>query len=474
MPSRPFRYVLARQWWRGPIVVRFGPSSQVYHLLLAEDGHWKGYVIAGDPRAGPTLAYEVEKPMRSVEDREGRAHDLMTMRGRVSVRPRTSANPTKETPSFLEVLERGEGEVMEEEPGWRKLRLGSQAYLFRREEPGSSFWEVMPSPGPQVSKGSRPLLLRGIAELIPPHRVYVEIWGSASAPLLFSKEPAPVEILHAPSGAMGQAMRLLRDMDERDLAGLEPGGPLDGWIGALKDLPARRQRLNGVQICSGEPARLVRKADREDTFFLIQPEDEGQPRPARARLQLWKALLSARGKFLYLSSPAAWRAMQQAGAERPSHVRAFRCRLAHPEAGEPQERWLFMNYAPRLAWQGRGELIKAVPERQIVYGIVLKPHVPDAHGDIFTPEEIERAAHAYLARSRLLDWRHERLLPPSQGVPVESFIAPVDFSWQGKRIPAGSWVLATHIQDPDLWKEILSGKIRAYSIRGFGLRRPVA
>lgn len=114
------------------------------------------------------------------------------------------------------------------------------------------------------------------------------------------------------------------------------------------------------------------------------------------------------------------------------------------------------------------------PEKQLVYGVVLKPEpFIDSQGDVMTKAEIEVAAHNFMEQSRLYDLFHKDSLSAKCAVPVESYIAPQDLDWGGKVIPAGSWVVVTHITDANIWKKIKKGEINAYSIKGVGRREGV-
>ncbi len=122
--------------------------------------------------------------------------------------------------------------------------------------------------------------------------------------------------------------------------------------------------------------------------------------------------------------------------------------------------------------------------KQLVYGVVLEPNAIDSQDDFMLPHHVERTAHNYLKKAvrgrssvaKLQHGAHPGGFSRSKAsiVPVESFIAPVDFSYDGKeQIKKGSWVLAMHIEDPELWQDFLDGKYRAFSVGGSGVRRAV-
>ena len=113
---------------------------------------------------------------------------------------------------------------------------------------------------------------------------------------------------------------------------------------------------------------------------------------------------------------------------------------------------------------------KADARRQIVYGVVLAPYVVDLDGDVMTPDDIEVAAHDFMAGGATIGYWHDH---PADAHVLESYIAPVDMSLGGQAITKGSWILVTKVNDPDIWAQIESGAIRSYSIGGTGKRTPL-
>ena len=114
----------------------------------------------------------------------------------------------------------------------------------------------------------------------------------------------------------------------------------------------------------------------------------------------------------------------------------------------------------------------------------MEPNAIDSQDDFMLPHHVERTAHGYLKKAirgrssvaKLQHGAHKGGFSKTQSsiVPVESFIAPVDFSYDGKeQIKKGSWVLVMHVEDPELWQDFLDGKYRAFSVGGSGVRRAV-
>lgn len=121
-------------------------------------------------------------------------------------------------------------------------------------------------------------------------------------------------------------------------------------------------------------------------------------------------------------------------------------------------------------------IAKADAKRQIAYGCVLAPcgpDDPDSQGDWYDAESIELAAHGFLkaavAGEAWGDVMHDEV--SKAGVPVESYVAPVDFTWpNGELVKAGSWVMGMHYADPEVWGRIEKGELAAFSVGGRGTR----
>ncbi len=106
-------------------------------------------------------------------------------------------------------------------------------------------------------------------------------------------------------------------------------------------------------------------------------------------------------------------------------------------------------------------------DQRLVYGIVLRPSVVDGHLDIMTPEEVQKTAHYYMAVGGIMGDGHVDF---ADAIPVESYIAPVDFEINGQQVVKGDWVLVSLVVDDDLWAKIKSGEVTAYSPGGLGAK----
>lgn len=114
-----------------------------------------------------------------------------------------------------------------------------------------------------------------------------------------------------------------------------------------------------------------------------------------------------------------------------------------------------------------GAIAKVDAEKRLVYGIVLEPDTVDSQGDVVPADEIERAAHNFMQRSRLIGLQHKRAAP---AVPVESYIVQSDHEIGGERVRKGTWVMVVKVLDEELWKQVKAGEITGFSIGGTGVR----
>lgn len=121
------------------------------------------------------------------------------------------------------------------------------------------------------------------------------------------------------------------------------------------------------------------------------------------------------------------------------------------------------------------EVVKADAARRLVYGVVLEPDVEDTQGDIVSPDDVEKAAHGYVydhIRPDIIGDQHRQAAPPTVR-PVESFVAPCDFTMGDQTIRKGSWVLVGKIDDDELWQQVLAGQKTGWSVGGVGRRVPL-
>ena len=110
-------------------------------------------------------------------------------------------------------------------------------------------------------------------------------------------------------------------------------------------------------------------------------------------------------------------------------------------------------------------------EERYVLGVVLEPETVDSQGDIYSADEIRRAAFRWMEFFGRRGFMHEQLVDDRVRV-LESYIAPVDFGEGENVVKAGSWLLGTRVLDDGMWRDIKAGRLQSYSIGGSAIRRP--
>jgi hypothetical protein len=114
-------------------------------------------------------------------------------------------------------------------------------------------------------------------------------------------------------------------------------------------------------------------------------------------------------------------------------------------------------------------ILKRAEAKRLVTAVVLKPETTDAQGTVMSDAVIEGAAHNFVAKLIVgeakgigymhRDWGKKLLL-------VESFITPEIMMIGGQMVPKGSWVMTVKVVDDKIWRKVLKGEIRGFSIGG--------
>ncbi len=116
------------------------------------------------------------------------------------------------------------------------------------------------------------------------------------------------------------------------------------------------------------------------------------------------------------------------------------------------------------------DIAKADDEKMQVFGVVLEPDSVDTQGDTISAEEIERAAHRFLVKSRVIGKQHKQ---KAEADVIESAIARSPFKLGDQEVKAGSWVIGVQVNDQALWEGIKSGEFTGFSVGGRAIRRAV-
>ena len=113
------------------------------------------------------------------------------------------------------------------------------------------------------------------------------------------------------------------------------------------------------------------------------------------------------------------------------------------------------------------EFKKVDTDKQLVYGEVYIPMVPDSQGDFATAEVIEKMAHNFIGRGNVQNIDVNHNLENEGAYVVESFIAregDPDFIEK-------SWVVGVQIIDESIWELVKDGEINGFSMFGTGKRK---
>ncbi len=136
----------------------------------------------------------------------------------------------------------------------------------------------------------------------------------------------------------------------------------------------------------------------------------------------------------------------------------------------------------------RVAVTKSLPEKQIVYGVVLDPYQVDLQNDWIPPAEIEATAHDFLEKSRVIGLKHRGMADAKL---VESWVEIYPSSKDREAalanqphsvfkrsfgtdiIHSGAWVAGVRLSD-ELWASYKTGELDAFSIGGFSFKSRVA
>jgi hypothetical protein len=135
-------FLYQRHFWRGPIVIRYGPSRQVFYLHI----NGTHFVLRDDIRVKDTVG-TIEK-LGDFWKREG------------PIPPGSPGNPTKETPSYLENIDEGDVDILDDGIDFKKYNFHGKElkglYVFKRDLQGD-LWRVGKSELPRTVEFSAPL-----------------------------------------------------------------------------------------------------------------------------------------------------------------------------------------------------------------------------------------------------------------------------------------------------------------------------
>lgn len=119
------------------------------------------------------------------------------------------------------------------------------------------------------------------------------------------------------------------------------------------------------------------------------------------------------------------------------------------------------------------EIVKIDKDRHLVYGVFLVPEKADHDGDVISVDDVEKVAHDFMAEYRAIDEMHKK--ETIEADIVESCLAWQDgLDFHGKTLSKGTWFGTVKIHDDEVWKKIVNGQYKGFSVRISGVREPIS
>lgn len=139
--SRPksVEFVIQHIWWKGQQVVRRGPSREYWHIRFepSRGEPLMDFVLTADPLAeeGGIDGLYIDEPSHDWMDRGEKTEEI---------KPGEPGNPTKNTPAWIEMTDRGRALILESNESFVKANFRGKSlkglFVFARQEPGSTAW----------------------------------------------------------------------------------------------------------------------------------------------------------------------------------------------------------------------------------------------------------------------------------------------------------------------------------------------
>jgi hypothetical protein len=108
-------------------------------------------------------------------------------------------------------------------------------------------------------------------------------------------------------------------------------------------------------------------------------------------------------------------------------------------------------------------------EGKEVFGIVLVPDQEDGDGDSYTKEAVREACYEFNKDFMNQSYRHNHMLTKNQVSIIESYVAPCEMKFGERVVKDGTWLMRSAVNDVALREEVKTGKLKGFSIGGFGV-----
>jgi uracil-DNA glycosylase family 4 len=328
----------------------------------------------------------------------------------------------------------------------------------------------------------------------------MNLWEQMKGALSADPTVPVVEIKGVPDGYKvvqnGANFEIVKSGDEEGEKELDriptvpPAGPRDAPVAFVTARASEIDVIRGRPLCgpAGETLRMAYlkglDLDREHVFLMaLVPEflqdEHDQPRaPTKEEVEEWrpwftKQLHDFAPKTVVALGTDARDALGDLADDWVPHPLVIR---KHGDWGEVKRKLVRIKKAVDknvglVRKEIRCRFLKSEHEQRLVLGVVLEPNVPDAHDDVFSVEEIRKAAHQFMRDSQTIGLQH--MVATSFPV-VESFLASQDLQFGDETVAAGSWLMNVFVENDAAWSAVKSGEFTGFSINGLGKRVPIS
>ncbi|HET9622029.1 MAG TPA: XkdF-like putative serine protease domain-containing protein [Kofleriaceae bacterium] len=227
------------------------------------------------------------------------------------------------------------------------------------------------------------------------------------------------------------------------------------------DLYHARVLAKALVEAAADPEQLSPLAALAAALDFIEPVEDDS---AHALAQLLLPLTDRIAPTMH-AAPAVAKALRDA---RPALGA-----LARLEAGAQQRPQIQPPHAeePAACIFGKRIPLFKTEEERYVLGIVLEPETVDAQNDVYSAVEVRDAAHRFLENFRNVGLMHQGHVNDKVKI-IESYLSPTSFDLGGTQVKKGTWLLAVHVLDDELWGLIKSGELTGLSMGGSARRNP--
>jgi DNA adenine methylase len=258
------------------------------------------------------------------------------------------------------------------------------------------------------------------------------------------------------------------------------------------------ERLRKVRVFSGDFEPVVRKFDSKTTAFFLDPPYAGYDAAVGESKfdeeRFFKLLKSLKGKFLLtygtrgklpgllkkegypikqIRPPRTISAMRGVGGPKRLTqlvVTNFEPTKKSLEAAGDDD-FAFEPWEPERQHSIRFDVPILKAEERFVLGVVLEPETEDAQGDIYSADEVRKAAHRFLEEFGGVGLMHQMRVNDQVKI-VESYVAPDGFSMGQSTVKPGTWLIGVHVLSDDIWSQVKDGSLTGFSIGGSAQRGP--